>query len=105
MAEPVVVKDDKGATKSQSVAVAIEGLPRVDTLDNADDRVSKLVGRPAVAYRSRKLFDTATAKLQALNVQGSAGEAFALEKSDTGDAWTLTQPPAGSTDAAKATGT
>lgn len=86
--------------KGKNVLASLEGWPRVDRIENADERVSKLVDRPAVAYRSRKLFDTATAKLQSLAVQGAAGESFAMAKS--GDTWALTQPPAGSTDSTKA---
>jgi len=103
LSEPIDEKESDGKAKPQSVQVALEGWPRVDTIDNSDSRVSKVIDRPSVAYRSRKLFDTATAKLSEITVKEPTGETFSLSKADTGDAWTLTQPPAGLTDPAKTT--
>lgn len=54
------------------------------------ERVSALFVRPAIAYRGRKLIDTADAKLVAFGVEGANG--FSLtkhEKADGGDVWKL----------------
>lgn len=86
-------------TKPKEMFIAVGGWPRVDRVDNADDRVTKVIDRPALAYRSRKLFDTNVAKLQSIEVKESKGESFALVKDESGSGWVLTQPPAGAADA------
>jgi hypothetical protein len=63
------------------------------------DRLEPIFKRDAVAYRSRKLFDTADAKLTALAVDGPAGFALRQEKTPDGrDVWKLTAPVASDAD-------
>lgn len=61
-----------------------------DRLNAVADDVLKNVTRPVLAYRGRKLFDTADAKLEAVAVTQPGGESFTLTK--TGEAWKLTAP-------------
>ncbi len=62
------------------------------------ERVSALFARPAVAYRGRKLLDTADAKLVALTVEGANGFSLKQEKVGERDAWKLATPLASDTD-------
>lgn len=93
--------------------VQLAGWPRValieDRLPGAagwlapklfPERVSALFARPAVAYRGRKLLDTADAKLTAVSVDGA--NAFAMKKEKVGEreAWKLSAPLASDTDPA-----
>ena len=97
----VIGKDDAAAKK---LAVQVEGVARVNLVDDA---VFKLVDRPTLAYRSRKLFDTAEAKLAGVTVRKDGGDTFALAgrpKPDgtPGTDWKLTQPVSTDADPAKA---
>ncbi len=67
------------------------------------ERVSATFTRPAIAYRGRKLLDTADAKLVALSVDGPLGFTLKQEKGPAGDAWKLTAPVASDTDPANVT--
>jgi hypothetical protein len=87
---------------TKQLPVQVEGWPRINLVDNADDKVTKVVDRPAVAYRGRRLFDTAAAELRGVTVQGAAGESFALAQEAAGKPWKLTQPSASDADAEKA---
>ncbi|MFM8275023.1 MAG: DUF4340 domain-containing protein, partial [Gemmata sp.] len=60
------------------------------------ERVSALFARPPIAYRGRKLFDTADARLTALRVEGANGFALKQEK----ETWKLAAPLASDTDPA-----
>lgn len=77
--------------------VQVAGWPRVNVV--ADD-VRKLIDRPALAYRGRRLFDTAEAKLTAVAVAQPGGDSFALQKD--ANEWKLTKPVAIDADDAKA---
>jgi hypothetical protein len=97
----VIGKDDPATKK---LAVQVEGVKRVNLVDAA---VFKLVDRPTLAYRSRKLFDTAEAKLANVTVRKDGGDSFALVSKPKPDGapgtdWKLTQPVATDADAAKA---
>jgi hypothetical protein len=76
--------------------VQVAGWPRVNVV--ADD-VKKLLDRPALAYRGRRLFDTAELKLTGVTVTRGA-DTFALAKPDA--KWKLTKPLAIDADEAKA---
>lgn len=76
--------------------VRVEGWPRVNAL--ADDLL-KLVDRPVLAYRNRKVLDSAGADLAKIDI-ARTGEEYTLEKKD-GD-WKLTKPAAAKADAGKA---
>jgi hypothetical protein len=65
-----------------------------------DDAVAKNVDRPALAYRGRRLFDTAEAKLTTVGVSKAGGEGFSLAKDDA--KWKLTKPLAADADESKA---
>jgi len=91
------------ATKKK-LALLVAGRER---LNFVDDAVFKFIDRPALAYRSRKLIDTAGLTLDALAVTRE-GEAFALalakkEKPADADAWNFTAPIAAPADAGKVT--
>jgi hypothetical protein len=94
--------------------IQLAGWPRItlvnDRLGGADqtgwltsklfaERLEPLFKRDAVAYRSRKLIDTADAKLTGLTVEGATPFALKREKKpDGGDAWKLTAPLASDAD-------
>lgn len=61
--------------------VQVAGWPRVNALD---DSLLKLVERPALAYRNRKVLDVALADVSKIEID-RAGEKFMLEK--TKDGW------------------
>jgi hypothetical protein len=93
-----VGKDD---AEKKKLAVRMEGWPRLNLVDDA---VAKNIGRPELAYRSRKLFDTAEVKLSGVKVQKAGGEAFGLAskpKAGAGNVWALTQPVSIDTDETK----
>lgn len=97
----VIGKDDPARKK---LAVQVEGVKRVNLVDDA---VFKLVDRPTLAYRSRKLFDTAEAKLESVTVRKDSGDTFALSGKPKADGlpgidWKLTQPVSTDADPAKA---
>ncbi len=76
--------------------IRVEGWPRVNAL--ADDLI-KLVDRPVLAYRNRKVLDIAVGDLAKIDI-ARAGEEYTLEKKD-GD-WKLTKPATAKADAGKA---
>jgi hypothetical protein len=95
--------------------VQLAGWPRVTLVDDRagpppagwlapllfPDRLAPLFERDAVAYRGRKLFDTADpkVKLTGLTVDGPAGFALKQERDPDGtEAWKLTAPVASDAD-------
>lgn len=99
--EYLVGKDDPATKK---LAVQVAGWPRANLVDDA---VAKLIDRPALAYRGRRLFDTAEAKLESLAVIANPGDGFALRGTPkaapaVGLDWKLTKPVATDADPAKA---
>jgi len=96
-------KADPKKESGKTLAVMVPGRDRVYAVDDA---VLKFLDRPALAYRSRRLFDTAEAKLTALSVTRDTGEAFAVQSSPktppaVGVEWTLTAPVKLPTDGGK----
>lgn len=94
-------KDDTGKKK---LAVMLSGWPRVSLVDDA---IAKLIDRPALAYRGRRLFDTADSQLASVAVTQSGGEAFTLtQKPESASPgirnWQLTAPITTSTDTTQA---
>jgi hypothetical protein len=87
-------KDDP---EKKKVNVQLVGWPEVDVVDDA---VVKLIDRPALAYRGRRLFDTAEAKLETVAVTQEGNPPFAFAKS--GDKWAITEPVKTDADEAKA---
>ncbi|MCU0704234.1 MAG: DUF4340 domain-containing protein [Fimbriiglobus sp.] len=85
----------------KKVAVRMAGLPRVSLVD---DGVVTLSERGPLAYRSRRLFDTAEMKLEKFTVAKPDGTAFGLESTpDRGQTnWKLTTPMTTDTDNPKA---
>src|SRR5207247_1671650 len=70
---------EKGKEKEKEngkLYVRVEGWPRVNALP---DDVLKLVERPVLAYRNRKVLDVAGNDLAKIEI-ARAGEEFALEK-------------------------
>lgn len=96
---PQVVKYliGKHDAEKKKLNVQVAGWPRANVV--ADD-AKKLLDRPALTYRGRKLFDTAELKLTGVTVTKAGGDAFALAKADT--KWKLTKPLAIDADEAKA---
>lgn len=87
--------------------IQLAGWPRVTLVDDRvgppavgwltpklfPDRLEPTFRRDAIAYRSRKLFDTTDAKLAAVTVDGASGFALKQEKTTDGrDVWKLTAP-------------
>jgi hypothetical protein len=87
---------------TKKLAVTVAGWPRVNLVDDA---VVSLADRGPLAYRSRRLFDTAEATLAQVAVAKADGPAFELtgaDKSGGGTEWKLTKPVAVDPDPAKA---
>lgn len=77
--------------------VRLEGWDRVNAVDDKDGLV-KLVDRPALAYRGRKVLDFNTSDLAKVEIQ-RPGEAVTLQQ-EQGD-WKLTAPAAAEVDKPK----
>jgi hypothetical protein len=77
----------KHDTEKDKLYVQVAGWPRVNAVD-AD--LLKLVQRPALAYRSRRVLDFATGDLARIEVQPSKGDAFTLEQAK--GTWHLATP-------------
>ena len=73
----------------------VDGWPRVNQVDGD---LLKLVERPALAYRNRRVLDIAAADLSKIEIHRE-GEDFTFEKKD--GAWKLTAPATADLDAAK----
>ena len=94
-------KDD---TEAKKLAVVVDGWPRLNLVDDA---VAALVARPGLAYRSRRLFDTAAARLDTVTVSRPGADAYALAETPAPDpaqpaTWALTAPISTPLDASKA---
>lgn len=76
--------------------VRVQGWPRVNAIA---DELLKLVERPALAYRNRKVLDVASGDLSKIEITRAA-EQYTLEKKD--GAWHLTKPAAAKADEGKA---
>ncbi|MCZ2341046.1 MAG: DUF4340 domain-containing protein [Bacteroidales bacterium] len=83
-------------TAKKKLAVMLAGWPRVSLVDDA---IAKLIDRPALAYRGRRLFDTAEAQLASVAVQKAGGDTFTLTRQPN---WHLTAPITTRTDGTKA---
>ncbi len=81
--------------EKDKVYVKVEPWSRVNQLD---DTAWKLVNRPVLAYRNRRVLDIAATDLNKVEIQRE-GEAFALEKQD--GVWKLTAPVSAELDASK----
>lgn len=97
----VIGKDD---AEKKKLAVRVAGWDRVNF---TDDAVLKLIDRPALAYRGRRLFDTAEAKLETVAVAKDGAPAFAVAGKpkpapEGGFDWALTRPVPADADDAKA---
>jgi hypothetical protein len=86
-------RDDKDSKK---LYVRVEGWERINAVDDA---VLKLVRRPALAYRSRRVLDFAAGDVSRIDVQRKA-DPFALEQ--VKNAWRLTAPVKAEADSGKA---
>lgn len=84
-------KDDKGKLYAQ-----VEGWPRINALDDA---ILKLVQRPALAYRGRRLLDVPVSDLAKIEIHRK-GESFTLEQ--TKGKWRLEKPTQAEVDSLKA---
>jgi hypothetical protein len=85
------------AKEADKLYVRVDGTPRVNQV-NAD--LLKLVDRPALAYRSRRLLDVAATDVKRLDLK-RPGDSFALERD--GGAWKLAEPVKADIDAKQAT--
>jgi hypothetical protein len=87
---------------TKKLAVSVSGWPRVNLVDDA---VFAQVDRGPLAYRSRRLFDTAEATLNQVvvaKVDGSTFELTSEPKVGGGTEWKLTKPLAVDLDSSKA---
>lgn len=89
-----VVTIGKVDAESEKLPVKVGGWERVNLVD---DSLESLLQRPALAYRSRQLFDTAAASLDAIAVQPDDGKPFALRQeldpaNPAQTLWTLAKP-------------
>jgi hypothetical protein len=86
---------------AKKLAVSVGGWPRVSLVD---DSVVSLAERGPLAYRSRRLFDTAEMKLDTLTVKKPDGTSYSLVNAPVrGEAkWALTAPMSLDADKAKA---
>jgi hypothetical protein len=66
--------------------VRVEGFDRINAVD---DSLAKLVDRPVLAYRNKRVLDFLTGDLAKIDIQRT-GEKFSLEQ--VKDAWQLTTP-------------
>ncbi|MFO0851326.1 MAG: DUF4340 domain-containing protein [Gemmataceae bacterium] len=82
--------------EAKKLPVRVNDWARVNLVD---DSVLKLIDRPALAYRGRRLFDTAEAKLDTVTVSKDGKPLFALAQSPK---WKLTRPVQADADEAKA---
>jgi hypothetical protein len=87
----------QATTEPTKLFVKVDGWDRINSIP--DDGLLKLVQRPALAYRGRRVLDFAVADLDHVDVQ-RAGEALSLKQ--TGGVWKLTSPTAADADALKA---
>lgn len=86
----------------KKLAVSVAGWPRLNLVDDA---AFAQADRGPLAYRSRRLFDTAEATLDKVTVTKPDGPTFELAgtmKADGGTQWKLTKPVAIDPDGAKA---
>jgi hypothetical protein len=88
----VTMVNDKLASDELESWISIALVPKT---------ASGLLARTALAYRGRKLFDTADTSLTSVNLNAASG-GFALSKEATGD-WKLTAPLSSEADPGKAT--
>jgi hypothetical protein len=109
LSEPVPGGDEKARAKrtialwigrrdadKNKVYVQVDGNPRVNAVG---DDFLKLVERPALAYRSRRVIDVTAKQIAAVTVQ-RAGEQYKLEQ--TNGTWKLAEPVKSNADAGKA---
>jgi nucleotide-binding universal stress UspA family protein len=90
----------KQDSEKKKINVRLDGWPRVNVVDDA---VVKLIDRPALAYRGRRLFDTAETKLTELAVGKGGAESFAIKQNAApATGWKLTKPVASDADETKA---
>ena len=87
----------KHDTDKNKLYVQVAGWPRVNAVD-AD--LLKLVQRPALAYRNRRVLDFATGDLAKIEVQPEKGDPYTLEQA-TGT-WQLAAPVRADIDTFKA---
>lgn len=95
---PMTFVIGKQDPEKKKLYVQMAGWPRVNII--ADD-VWKLIDRNALAYRGRRLFDTAEVKLNSVAVAPASGEGFTLAQ-DAEKKWQLTAPITSPTDESKA---
>jgi hypothetical protein len=81
--------------QQQKVYVRVEGVSRVNAVEDA---LVKLVQRPALAYRSRRVLDHARGDLARVDVEGKGGR-FSITQ-DKG-LWQLAEPVVADVDSAK----
>ena len=87
----------RGVKKQEKDQVHVKYEPRA-RVHQHDDAVWKLVNRPVLAYRNRRVLDIAASDLGKVEIQRE-GEAFTFEKKD--GSWKLTAPVNAEVDAGK----
>jgi hypothetical protein len=87
----------KHDAEKSKLYVRVEGWDRINAVD---DGLWKLIEQPALAYRSKKVFDFASSELAKIEVRRSS-ETVTLEQAK--DAWRLTTPTPAEVDSSKVT--
>ena len=85
----------KHDTEQSKVYVSLEGIPRINAVEES---LLKLVERPALAYRSRRVLDHPASELAKIEVKRENGP-YTLEQ--VKDSWRLAAPAQADIDAAK----
>ena len=83
----------------KKLAVQVVGWSRINLI--ADDAFA-LIDRPALAYRGRRLFDTAEVQLTTVTLVQPASDAFTIRQDANAKSWKLTQPITSEADEVKA---
>lgn len=95
----IIYELGRDSPESPRFAVRVTGRSRVNLLEDA---IYKKLDRPALAYRGRRLFDTADTRLERVAVRPAGHPGFTLRQPASGKSWELTEPITSPTDSTKA---
>lgn len=77
----------KKDAKAKKLYVAVDGFPRVNFVDEA---IATLAGRPAMAYRGKRILDLAATDINTINIKTKSSD-ISFSKAPEGK-WTLLNP-------------
>ncbi len=97
--QDITLQIGRQLTGVNKLLVKVKGWPRIDVVD---DQIVRLIERPAIAYRGRRLFDVGEARIDKITVQQGKDETYTLkEKPGLTTTWMLTKPVQVAADTAK----